>query len=178
MVNLQLDHEHHRQQQHNRLNQTEQPTFPLCLIAHDIAVPMNIGSLFRIADALGLEKIWLSGTSPQPPNSKIKKTSRSSEKYVAWQYVPEPLGLIAQLKDQGYSIVSLEISSASIELRQFAKQPPKKIALVLGSENAGVSQALLDASDATVHIAMRGHNSSMNVANACAIAAFELLRQF
>lgn len=178
MLNQQLDHDHHRQQQHNRLNQPEQPTFPLCLIAHDIAVPMNIGSLFRIADALGLEKIWLSGTSPQPPNSKIKKTSRSSEKYVAWQYVPEPLALIAQLKEQGYSIVSLEISSASIELRQFAKQPPQKIALVLGSENAGVSQALLDASDATVHIAMRGHNSSMNVANACAIAAFELLRQF
>lgn len=139
---------------------------------------MNIGSLFRIADALGLEKIWLSGTSPQPPNSKIKKTSRSSEKYVAWQYVADPLDLIAQLKAQGYAIVSLEITSASIELRQFAKHPPQKIALVLGSENAGVSQALLDASDATVHIAMRGQNSSMNVANACAIAAFELLRQF
>ena len=55
--------------------------------------------------------------------------------------------------------------------------PGDRVCLVVGAENAGVCQALLDASDATVHIPMRGHNSSMNVANACAIATYEIARR-
>ncbi len=169
MQNQQLDHSQH---------QSANRTFPLCFIAHNIDDPMNIGSLFRIADALGVEKIWLSGTSPQPPHSKIKKTSRSCEKYVAWAYHPQPFEVITQLKAEGYLIVSLEISSASIDIRDLPLSGHEKVALVLGSENEGVSQALLDVSDVTAHIPMLGQNSSMNVANACAIATFELLRRF
>jgi tRNA G18 (ribose-2'-O)-methylase SpoU len=167
MQNQQLDHSRHPAP--NR-------KFPLCFIAHNITDPMNVGSLFRIADALGVEKIWLSGMSPQPPNGKIKRTSRSCEKYVAWAYRAQPFELIAQLKAEGYLIVSLEISSASIDIRDLSLQGHQKIALVLGSENEGVSQVLLDVSDVTAHIPMLGQNSSMNVANACAIASFELLR--
>ena len=53
-----------------------------------------------------------------------------------------------------------------------------KICLIVGSENAGVSQDLLNISDYTIHIPMFGQNSSMNVATACAIAVFELARKF
>lgn len=173
MQNQQLDHSRHPA--HRRAQPRK---FPLCFVAHDIEDPLNIGSLFRIADALGVEKIWLSGTSPQPPHSKIKRTSRSCEKYVAWAWHAQPFELIAQLKAEGYLIVSLEISSASIDIRDLPPQGHDRIALILGSENEGVSQPLLDVSDLTAHIPMLGQNSSMNLANACAIATFELLRRF
>lgn len=73
MPNVQLSHSQH---------QPVLKKFPVCLLAHDMDVPMNVGSLFRIADAFGIEAVYLSGSSPVPPSDKIKKTSRSTEKFV------------------------------------------------------------------------------------------------
>lgn len=169
MENIQLDHSDH----HPKVKK-----YPVCFLAHDIDVPMNIGSLFRIADALGIEKIYLSGTSPAPPNSKIKKTSRSTEKYVPFSYEDSPLDLIKRLKSQGYTIISLEITTSSIDIRDLSLSSNDKVCLILGSENSGVCQQLLDVSDTTIHIPMLGKNSSMNVATACSIATFEIVRRF
>ena len=69
------------------------------------------------------------------------------------------------------------LSTRSVALHALAVGAGERVCLVLGAESAGVDQALLDAADATVHIPMRGHNSSMNVANACAIAAYEIGRR-
>ena len=169
MRNVQLDHSAHK---------ATSQKYPICFLAHDIDVPMNIGSFFRIADALGVEKIYLTGNSSTPPNPKIKKTSRAVEKYVAYSYEPDPLVVLKKLKDFGYKIVSLEITSASIDIEEFRVNRNEKICLILGSENKGICQELLDSSDAALHITMIGNNSSMNVANACAIAAYELTRNF
>lgn len=165
--NIQLGHESH---------QTKGIKYPLCFLAHDIDVPMNIGSFFRIADALGVEKIYLSGSSPVPPNSKIKKTSRSTEKYVPFSYEADPMVHIQKLKERGYRIISLEITSSSKDIRDMKISKNDKVCLILGSENAGIAQALLDVSDETIHIPMLGQNSSMNVATACSIATFEIVR--
>lgn len=168
MKNLQLDHSAHTPSARKHA---------LCFLAHDIDVPMNVGSFFRIADALGVEKIFLTGSSCTPPNPKIHKTSRSTEKYVPYVRSDDPLQVIATLREAGYRIVSLEITTTSVDVDQLAIGPGERVCLVLGSENAGVSQALLDASDATVHIPMLGINSSMNVANACSIAAYVIARK-
>ncbi|MDX8387929.1 MAG: TrmH family RNA methyltransferase [Ghiorsea sp.] len=169
MLNIQLGHAQH---------QTDVKKYPLCFLVHDMESPTNVGSLFRIADALGVEKLYLSGATPVPPNGKIKKTSRSTEKYVAFEYVKSPLDVVGQLKAKGYTIISLEITSVSMDIRELNLTKNGKICLILGSENVGVNQALLDVSDKTVHIPMLGQNSSMNVASACSIATFELLRNY
>lgn len=168
MGNIQLDHSQHA---------PTGKTYPICLLAHDIDVPMNVGSLFRMADALGVEKIFLSGSSSVPPNPKITKTSRSTEKYVPFAYGKDPFEILESLKADGYSILSLELTTSSIDIGALPMEGIGKVCLVLGSENAGVSQGLLDASDHTVHIPMLGRNSSMNVAMACAIAVYELTRR-
>lgn len=152
--------------------------YSLCYLADNIELPTNIGSFFRIADALGVEKIYLTGTSVTPPNSKIKKTSRSTEQYVAYAYEQDPLTVISTLKNDGYKVVSLEITDTSIDLRALPLTQTDKVCLVLGSERRGINQALLDASDVSVHIPMLGMNSSMNVASACAIATYELTNKF
>ena len=150
---------------------------PLRLLAHDVGIAANVGALFRLADALGVEHLHLSGTSPVPPDAKIRKTARSAERHVAWSYATDPLEAVAALKSTGWRLVSLELTTRSIPLDLLPVAPGDRVCLVLGAEDAGVSQPLLDASDATVHIPMRGHNSSMNVATACAIAAYEIARR-
>jgi len=169
MQNVQLTHAQHR---------PTPVTLPVCFLAHDIDIPLNVGTLFRIADALGVERIHLSGASPVPPDPKIRKTSRSTEDHVAWSYAADPLQTVAALKAAGYRIVALELTTLSVDIRALPVASADRICLVLGSENRGVCQELLDVCDATAHIPMFGQNSSMNVGNACAIATFELVRRF
>jgi tRNA G18 (ribose-2'-O)-methylase SpoU len=166
-ANLQLDHSSHR----------GAAPLPLRLLAHDVAIAANVGALFRLADALGVEHVHLSGDSTVPPDPRIRKTSRSAERHVAWSYAADPLETVDALKAAGWRVVSLELSTRSVPLDALPVAPGDRVCLVLGAEDAGVSQALLDASDATVHIPMRGHNSSMNVATACAIATYEIARK-
>lgn len=168
MKTTQLDHKQH-------IPGTKK--YPLCLLAHNIDTPINIGSFFRIADALGIEKIYLTGSSTPPPHAKINKTSRGTEKYVAYTYEKNPLDIVLALKKAAYKIISLEITSTSISLEDFSINSGEKICLILGAENHGVSQELLDASDVSLHIPMLGNNSSMNVANACAIACYALTKK-
>jgi tRNA G18 (ribose-2'-O)-methylase SpoU len=166
-ANIQLDHASHR----------GAGALPLRLLAHDVELALNVGALFRIADALGVEHLHLTGTSPLPPDARIRRSARSAERHVGWSHADDPLAVVAALKAQGWRIVALELTSRSVPLHALPVAPGERVCLVLGAENAGVSQALLDAADATVHIPMRGHNSSMNVANACAIAMYEIGRR-
>ena len=163
MQNTQLDHRAHQPTPAKRA---------LCLLAHNVQRPANVGSLFRIADALGVEKLFLTGRSCTPAHPKARKAARTTEQRVPFFHAGDPLPVVAALKPAGYRIVSLEISSASIALAELPVAPGERICLVLGNESAGICQPLLDASDATVHIPMHGENSSMNVASACAIAAY------
>lgn len=163
MHNTQLDHRAHQPTPAKRA---------LCLLAHGVQRPANVGSLFRIADAFGVEKLFLTGRSSTPAHPKARKAARTTEQRVPFAQADDPLPVVAALKQAGYRIVSLEISSTSIDLDQLPVAPGERICLILGNESAGVCQPLLDASDATVHIPMRGENSSMNVASACAIAVY------
>jgi rRNA methylases len=168
MSNTQLDHHAH---------QSMPAKHALCLLAHNVRRPANVGSLFRLADALGLEKLFLTGTTCTPPHPKLHTAARHTEQHVPWEYAGDPLPVVAALKAAGYRIVGLELTSASIALGQLRVAPGNRICLVLGNESAGICQALLDAADATVHIPMLGHNSSMNVANACAIATYVITQK-
>ncbi len=89
MENIQLSHSHHH---------AKNIKSPVSFLAHDSDVPMNIGSLFRIADALGVEKIYLLGSSLVPPNAKIRKTSRATEKFVPFSYEENLNDIISKLK--------------------------------------------------------------------------------
>jgi len=169
MRNVQLEHAQHRPAAALR---------PLRLLVHDLELAANVGTLFRIADALGVERLHLTGTTPRPPDARLRKAARSTDAHVAWERGDDPLAVVAALRAGGWRVVSLELTTASVDVRRFAVAPGDKLCLVLGAEATGVAQALLDASDATVHVPMRGHNSSMNVASAAAIALFELSRQY
>jgi tRNA G18 (ribose-2'-O)-methylase SpoU len=167
--NLQLSHHEVRNQQRRR-------RFPLRVLAQDLEGPANVGGLFRIADALGVEHVYLAGSSARPPNPKLRRASRSAEKYVSYSWTADGLALARELKAAGCLLVSLEVTSSSTDIRELGWGGQRPLCLVVGSENTGVAQGLLDVSDHTLHIPMLGNNSSMNVATACGIAVFELTR--
>ena len=158
---------------------------PLQIIANDINSPQNVGSLFRLCDALAIEKLHLCGDTPAPPNAKITKTSRSTEKHVTYEQHASAEELVNTLKKSGAFIISLEITCSSIAIgstgfsdtikAKINKKTP--ICLILGSENSGVCETLLSLSDLIAHITMLGNNSSMNVISAASIACFEITRE-
>jgi tRNA G18 (ribose-2'-O)-methylase SpoU len=152
-------------------------TFPIILVCDNITNAPNIGSLFRTADAFGIEKIIFCG-SEIPLGRKMAKTSRATEKVVSFEEKESILETIQQLKADEYQIISLEITNNSKPLGKFTFPKNKKIALIIGDENFGVSEAVLNLSEDIIHINMFGQNSSMNVVQATSITLYEISRQY
>ncbi|MCE2027523.1 TrmH family RNA methyltransferase [Sessilibacter corallicola] len=159
-------------------HQTTGKKFPLCFLLIDVERPENVGSVFRIADALGVEKVFLSGKSVVPPNKKIRKVSRTTERFVPYSYEEKPEQIIHALKAENYRVVSLEIAENSKPLHRLSLSSDAKVCLVLGSESHGINDNVLALSDEVVHIPMLGENSSMNVANACSIATYVMTQAY
>ena len=151
-------------------------TFPITLVCDNVTNAPNIGSLFRIADAFGVEKLVLCGETI-PIGRKMTKTSRATEKVVPYEWKENTFNTVEAYIKDNYQIVSLEITSNSkpINSLKFSKDQP--IAIVIGDENFGVSEDILSISDTIVHINMFGQNSSMNVVQATNIALYEITKQ-
>lgn len=154
----------------------KQRKFPITLVCDNVTNAPNIGSLFRIADAFGIEKLILCG-SDISIGRKISKTSRATEKVVNYEIHDSALTVIENLQDLNYQIIALEITNHSKPMHSFELSQEKPIAMVIGDENFGVSESILKISDDIIHIDMYGHNSSMNVVQATNIALYELTKQ-
>jgi len=150
--------------------------FPITLICDNINNAPNIGSLFRIADAFGVEKILFCGEHIHL-GRKMTKTSRATEKKIPFEVRDSASAVVDAYKIKGYTIISLEITSKSQPVHDFVFSKEKPIALVVGDENFGVSEEILKRSDAVLHIDMFGQNSSMNVVQATNIALYEITKQ-
>lgn len=153
-------------------NQFERKTFPITLVCDHIYFQQNIGSLFRISEAFGVENIIFLGKDIPLTPRKINKTSRSTHLHVPHQIMEESAELIQYLTENNFEIIALEIADNSKPLKEVVI-PNKKIALLIGSEIDGISDELLKISHQIVHINMFGKNSSMNVVQAASIALYE-----
>ena len=153
-----------------------QRTFPITLICDNVTNAPNIGSLFRIADAFGIEKLILCGETITI-GRKMAKTSRATEKNVPYELNKSVFKMVETYKKNGYQIVSLEITAHSKPIDSFQFPNDKPIVLVIGDENFGVSEDVLNISDSIIHINMFGQNSSMNVVQATNIALYEITKQ-
>ncbi|MFV9551194.1 TrmH family RNA methyltransferase [Algibacter sp. PT7-4] len=154
----------------------KQQTFPITLVCDNVTNAPNIGSLFRIADAFGIEKLILCGENIQI-GRRMAKTSRATEKVVNYEIQDSASTVIESLKHNNYQIIALEITNSSKPIHNIQFSKTKPIALVIGDENFGINQHILKASNQTIHINMYGQNSSMNVVQAANIALYEITKQ-
>lgn len=146
---------------------------PVTVVLDNVRSEMNVGSVFRTADAFLMERIVLCGITPQPPKSEIHKTALGAEESVAWLYCASTLEAVQRLKGDGYTICSIEQVHDSVSLEQFAVGQGTKVAIVLGNEVKGVSQDVVDASDVCIELPQHGTKHSLNISCCAAIVMWQ-----
>jgi len=148
------------------------------LILHNIRSVHNVGAIFRTADALAVDKIYLTGYTPAPIDrfarvrKDFKKTSLGAEKSVVWEKCEDVLKLFDSLRHRGFEIVAVEQNKKSVDYKNYA--PSSKVALIFGNEVSGLEKSILDNCDKIIEIKMRGKKESLNVSVAAGVILFRI----
>lgn len=146
------------------------------LILHNIRSAHNVGSIFRTADAAGVEKIYLTGYTPRPVdkfgrvNQKLAKTALGAEQTVDWESKVKISDLTKQLKKDGREIVAVEQSREAIDYKKY--RPEKETAFIFGHEVRGLSNSVLKQADKVIYIPQHGRKESLNVSVAAGVVIF------
>lgn len=158
----------------------------LVLVVHNVRSTHNVGSLLRTAEGLGIERVYLSGYTPYPeePNDnrlphvvrkltgQIHKTALGAESSMDWLYQEDLRQCISDIRKDGFTIVALEQTATAVDLNVFKDR--RDIALIVGNEVEGLSDAELNLTELQLEIPMKGEKESFNVAVAAAMALYHL----
>lgn len=160
------------------------------ILLPDIRSAYNVGSIFRSADCFGVEKIYLTSTTPRPtdrfgrstsgPQKEIAKTALGAEKSVVWEYIENTLDVIKWVKKEGFTVVAIEQAENSVGIATFKKiiktDKIQNILCVFGNEVEGVSKDILKLCDYVIEIPMKGEKESLNVSVCAGVVMYELLK--
>lgn len=150
---------------------------PVTIILDNVLDTYNVGSIFRLADAVAAEKVILCGQTLTPPNSRIKKASINTWQWVDWEYADSAISAITKLKalNSKLSIVAVEQDARSKPFNKVNYEFP--IAIIVGNETTGISKDVLDAADMIVEMPMWGINKSLNVMVSAGIILYEIMKK-
>ena len=151
----------------------EADKLPLIVVLDDVRSMYNIGSVFRTCDSFRVEALYLCGICQTPPSTEIHKTALGAEDSVSWKYFKTTLEAVAELKKEGYQILSIEQVEHSTKLQIFIPQEGQRYAVILGNEVKGVHQEVVDISDGCLEIPQLGTKHSMNVSVTAGIIIYK-----
>jgi len=154
-----------------------QPRLPLAIVLDNIRSGLNVGAIFRTADAFVAGEIWLCGYTVTPPHPEIMKTALGATESVPWRHMSSAVEAIRQLKEQGYTCVPVEQTSSSRSLDAIDWPGIEPVALILGNELRGVDAAVLAECPFSIEIPQSGIKHSLNVATAAGIVLWEGYRE-
>lgn len=144
------------------------------IILDNIRSAHNVGSVFRSADSFKADKVWLCGICATPPSAEIHKSALGAEFSVEWGYEKDTLFLVRRLKEEGYTVLSVEQTVNSVMLDKFKPETGRKYALVFGNEVDGVQQEVVDASDGVLEIPQYGTKHSLNISVSAGIVLWHI----
>ena len=147
------------------------------VILDNIRSMNNIGSVFRTSDAFLIEKILLCGITAKPPHNDIRKTALGATESVDWEYFGKTEDAINKLKNENYTIISIEQAENSIKLQDFKPEKNKKYALIFGNEVKGVQQQIVDMSDFCIEIPQEGTKHSLNISVSAGIVLWDFFQK-
>jgi 23S rRNA (guanosine2251-2'-O)-methyltransferase len=147
---------------------------PVVCILDNIRSQHNIGSVFRTADAFGIEEIFLCGITATPPSREIQKTALGATESVKWTYFEHTTSAIENLKSLGYKIIAIEQVQGSVSLHEFKADKEQKLALIFGNEVDGVGNESLELCDAAVEIPQFGTKHSFNISVTAGIVLWQI----
>jgi tRNA G18 (ribose-2'-O)-methylase SpoU len=148
---------------------------PIYFVLDNVLDTYNIGSMFRLADALAIEKIYLCGNMDFPPSSRIHKAAVGTEEWVSWEKRDSTLEVVNELKNNNIYIIAVEQDPRSIPLSKLSEYLKLPVAIVVGHESEGVAKEVLDEVDAIVELPMFGVNKSFNVWGTAAVVGYKIV---
>lgn len=149
---------------------------PVAVLLENVRSLYNVGSFFRTAEAVRVEKLYLGGITGRPPKRAISKTALGAEETVPWEHTWEPPALIGNLRAHGYEIAAIETAVHAVDLFEWAPHFP--VCVVFGHEVDGIRPEISALADTQVRIPMLGTKHSLNVATAGGVVLYELLRKW
>lgn len=175
----------------------ELPDSGIVVVLDNVRSAHNVGSVFRTSDSFKVDKVFLCGICPVPPSAEIHKSGLGAEDSVGWKHCEDTMVAVERLRNEGYTIVSVEQTVNSVKLdrfRPYATQesaegtrqesaaetsnidpiPSKKYALIFGNEVDGVSQEVVDASDFSLEIPQFGMKHSLNISVSAGVVLWHL----
>jgi tRNA G18 (ribose-2'-O)-methylase SpoU len=144
------------------------------VVLEDIVDHTNVGAIFRSVAGLGADAVLVTPRCADPLYRRSVRVSMGTVLQVPWTRLPEWPLAADELKALGFHLAALALSDKAVSLEEFAKTAPDKVALVLGTEGDGLSEAALRNADTIVTIPMRNGVDSLNVASASAVALYAL----
>lgn len=151
-------------------------TDEVMVVLHDVRSAHNVGSVFRTADAIGVDRLYLCGYTPAPVDrfgrvqGEIAKTALGAEQNIVWEKCDDTKELITRLQKDGAYIVAVEQCHSARDYKETT--PPRPCAFVFGNEVDGISESVCNSADAVVEIPMRGKKESLNVSVSVGIILF------
>ena len=146
---------------------------PIHLVLDNLRSSFNVGSLFRTAEALGIEMIHLCGYTPTPENSKTAKSALGTDKWVQWKSWESTLECLDYLKSVGHTLYAFETEASATNLLNL--KPAEKSTIILGNERYGLSSPVLNRADELVKITLHGKKNSLNVGICGAMAIYHFV---
>lgn len=150
---------------------------PVIVVLDNVRSALNVGSVFRTADAFLIEAVYLCGITACPPNKEINKSALGATETVTWKYFENTLEAIADLKNDGYKIASVEQTEGSVLLNNYHPNVAEKLALVFGHEVDGVHQDVINVSDVCIEIPQHGHKHSLNISVCNGIVVWDIFNK-
>lgn len=146
---------------------------PVVVVLDNVRSLNNIGSVFRTADAFLIEKIMLCGITAKPPHRDIHKTALGATESVKWEYFDTTAEALQKLKENNFTLLSIEQVKGSIHLNGMNIEKEGKYGLIFGNEVKGVAQEVIDQSDFCLEIPQHGTKHSLNISVCAGIVLWE-----
>jgi 23S rRNA (guanosine2251-2'-O)-methyltransferase len=174
-------HEKKTMSELGRLNAEEfkhSPKIPVWIVLDNVRSGLNVGGIFRTADAFSAEAVYCCGYTPTPPHREVLKSALGATETVPFAVFASTQEAIAQLKSEGVICYAVEQTTESTELMSFTFKKEDKIALVFGNEVHGVDQNVINACDGAIEIGQTGTKHSLNVTVCAGILIHHLSFRF
>lgn len=147
----------------------------IALLLDGVQSPYNVGAMVRTAAAYRVEHLYLCGNTTSPGSAKAAKVALGTERYLSWSAFERGPDAADAAREDGYSVIGLELADAAVPLHQVTAGPD--VCVAVGNEDHGLTPATLSACDAVAFLPLMGRVGSLNVATAAAIAVYELRRR-
>ncbi|MGD8377497.1 MAG: RNA methyltransferase [Acidobacteriota bacterium] len=148
-------------------------TRSVAVVLEQVTNPRNVSAVMRTAEVLGLQEVHVIEPAGRP--KLMRSVTKSCEKYLDLFWYRTPGAALDRLRGRGYRVLAADHAAGSVPLDEVPLG--EKVAVVLGSEQLGVSAMLREAADGLFYIPTPGFASYLNVSAAASLALYEIDRR-